>query len=201
MSKWCFCVSLVKLRHLVQEIDCRQGSYSMVTLKIWSPKSNQIFKPSQHYNKWSLARIRDLVQEISCRQAFFFGQSLIIQGAGVTLKMRSRSPKSNQFFPPSKWCTCARLVKIHPLVQKTECRQEATRTPMGSAPKAVCPMGWLPFGCGDILIWGLYPNHMHVFRPWQKNTCKFQKYWHKTGGGAAHTWYPCLENWTCAKSY
>ena len=36
----------------------------------------------------------------------------------VTLKMRSRSPKSNQLFPPSQPCIYASLVKIHPLVQK-----------------------------------------------------------------------------------
>ena len=73
----------------------------MVTLKIRSrfPKSNQIFKPSQHYNIWSLARICHLVQEIGCRQAFF---RLKFENfsAGVTLKMRSRSPKFNHFFPP-----------------------------------------------------------------------------------------------------
>ena len=39
--------------------------------------------------------------------------------------MRSRSPKSNHFFPPSQ-CVCASFVKIHTLVQ---CRQEATQTP------------------------------------------------------------------------
>ena len=51
--------------------------YSVVTLKIRSPKSNQIFKPSQCYNIWSLAKIRHLVQEIGCRQAFL-GQNLKI---------------------------------------------------------------------------------------------------------------------------
>ena len=68
----------------------------MLTLKIRSrsPKSNQIFRSSQHYNIWNLARIRHLVQQIGCRQAFL-GQNLIIQSAGVTLKIRSGSPKSN----------------------------------------------------------------------------------------------------------
>ena len=76
--------------------------YSVVTLKIWSwsPKSNQIFKPSQSYNNiWSLARIRHLVQEIGCRQAFLV-KIWKFQSADVTLKMRSQ--KSNHFFPPSK---------------------------------------------------------------------------------------------------
>ena len=75
--------------------------YSVVILKIMltSSKSNQVFKLSQQYSIFSLARIRYLVQEIGCRCAFF-GQNLKISSAGVTLKMRSRSPKSNHFFPP-----------------------------------------------------------------------------------------------------
>ena len=36
----------------------------------------------------------------------------------VTLKIRSRSPKYIQLFPPSKQCIYASLVKIHPQVQK-----------------------------------------------------------------------------------
>ena len=51
----------------------------------------------------------------------------------VTLKMRSRTPKSYQLFPPYQPCTYASLVKIHPLVQKISFRKEATRTPTGSA--------------------------------------------------------------------
>ena len=63
----------------------------------------------------------------------------------VTLKMKSRSPKSNQLFPPSQPCIYASLVKIHPLVQKISHRKEATRTPTrmptptGSTPKTICP--------------------------------------------------------------
>ena len=67
----------------------------------------------------------------------------------VTLKMRSRSPKSNQLFPPSQPCIYASLVKIHPLVQKISRKKEATRTrtptrtrtrtPTGTAPKTICP--------------------------------------------------------------
>ena len=63
----------------------------------------------------------------------------------VTLKMRSRSPKSNQLFPPSQPCIYASLVKIHPVVQKISRRKEATRkrtpmrTPTGSTPKTICP--------------------------------------------------------------
>ena len=36
----------------------------------------------------------------------------------MTLKIGSRSPKSNQLFTPSKLCIYAKLVKICPLVQK-----------------------------------------------------------------------------------
>ena len=36
----------------------------------------------------------------------------------VTLKIRSRSPKSNQLFPSSQQSIYASLVKIHPLIQK-----------------------------------------------------------------------------------
>ena len=34
----------------------------------------------------------------------------------------ARSPKSNHFFPMSQWCFYASFVKIHQLVQETECR-------------------------------------------------------------------------------
>ena len=36
----------------------------------------------------------------------------------MTLKIKSRSPKSNQLFTPSQHCICASLVKICPLVHK-----------------------------------------------------------------------------------
>ena len=41
----------------------------------------------------------------------------------VTLKIGSRSPKSNHFFPPSWWCICARLVKFQPFVKEILCTQ------------------------------------------------------------------------------
>ena len=72
-------------------------------------------------------------------QTAFFGQNSTFS-AGVTLKMRSRSPKSNHVFSPSQ-CVSANVIKIHSLVQETECRQEAMlmRTQTGSAPKEICP--------------------------------------------------------------
>ena len=69
----------------------------------------------------------------------------------VTLKIGSRSPKSNQLVPPSQQCICASLVKISLSVQKITRGNEATRmqTPTGSAPKTICPS--TPFGWGDIM--------------------------------------------------
>ena len=46
-------------------------------------------------------------------QTSFFGSKFDIQSAGVTLKMRSTSTKSNHIFPMFQWCSCASLVKIH----------------------------------------------------------------------------------------
>ena len=66
----------------------------------------------------------------------------------MTLKIGSRSPKSNQLIPPSQQCICASLVKISQLVQKITQGNEATRTQTGSAPKTICPP---PFGWGDII--------------------------------------------------
>ena len=75
----------------------------------------------------------------------------------MTLKIGSRSPKSNQLVPPSQQCICASLVKILPSVQKITCGNEASRTqtPTGSAPKTICP----PLRLGDI-IWS---NSVHSF--------------------------------------
>ena len=50
-----------------------------------------------------------------------FGQNLKFRSAGVTLKIRSRSSKSNQLFTPSQPCIYVSLVKICSLVQKLEC--------------------------------------------------------------------------------
>ena len=41
-----------------------------------------------------------------------------LKKVAVTLKIKSRSPKSNQLFTPSQHCIYASLVKICPLVQK-----------------------------------------------------------------------------------
>ena len=56
----------------------------------------------------------------------------------VTLKMGSRSPKSNQHFSPSNDIFLC-LAKICPFNKEIECRQEATPLPPGSALKTICP--------------------------------------------------------------
>ena len=104
------------------------GFYSVMNLKIRSrsPKSNQIFKPSQRYNIWSLARIRPLVQEIGCRQVcFFFVKIWKFHSfySVMNLKIRSRSPKSEQIFKPSQRYNIWSLARICPLVQEIGCRQ------------------------------------------------------------------------------
>ena len=104
--------------------------YSVVTLKIRSrsPKSNHFFAPSLWCICASLVKFQPLVKEILCTQTFYFinkdplGSFLSIYNV-VILKIRSRSPKSNHFFPPSWWCICASLVKFQPLVKEIVCTQ------------------------------------------------------------------------------
>ena len=63
----------------------------------------------------------------------------------VTLKIRSKSLKWNQFFIMSHCYIHANLVKIHPLVHELSCKQESvTPTATGSAPKTICspPLWW-----------------------------------------------------------
>ena len=61
----------------------------------------------------------------------------------VTLKIKSRSQKSDQFFVMSQVYTHENLVKIQPLVHKKLRRQgsvtQTRQTPMGSRPKSICP--------------------------------------------------------------
>ena len=58
-------------------------------------------------------------------RARYSGQNWTFQRAGVTLKIRSRSPKSYmyQLFTTSQQCIYASLIKIHPLVKKIDCRK------------------------------------------------------------------------------
>ena len=76
----------------------------------------------------SLVKFQPLVKEILCIQPFYFinkdpfGSFLSIYNV-VTLKIRSRSAKSNHFFPASWWCICASLVKCQPLDKEIVCTQ------------------------------------------------------------------------------
>ena len=47
-----------------------------------------------------------------------FSEIFTYLGPPVTLKMRSRSPKSNKLLRLSKWYSYVSLEKIHPLVQE-----------------------------------------------------------------------------------
>ena len=51
-----------------------------------------------------------------CCKQVFLGQKSLIRSAGVTLKMRSKSPKSKHVFPLPIMCLI--LVNIYPLVQE-----------------------------------------------------------------------------------
>ena len=103
--------------------------YSVVTLQIRSssPKSNHFFAPSLWCICASSVKFQPLVKEILCTQTFYFnnkdplGSSLSIYNV-VTLKISSRSPKSNHLFPLS-WCICASFVKFQPLVKEIVCTQ------------------------------------------------------------------------------
>ena len=53
----------------------------------------------------------------------------------VTLKIRSRSQKSNHFSAPSLWFICASSVKFQPLVKEIVCTQTfyfINKAPLGS---------------------------------------------------------------------
>ena len=90
-----------------------------------SPKSNQFFPLSFGCICASLIKFQLLVKEIICTQTFYCinkARFLSIYNV-VILKIRSRSPKSNHFFPLSLWCICASLVKFHSLVKEIVCTQ------------------------------------------------------------------------------
>ena len=62
--------------------------------------------------------------------------------SAVTLKIRSRLPKSNHFFVMSQLYIHENLVRTQQLVNKVLCRQESVMlmlTPTGAAPKTICP--------------------------------------------------------------
>ena len=113
MFQWCFYASLVRIHLLIQEIECRQDSF--LVFIVWWPwklgQSHQNLINSFNYPN-------DTIDKIWPESCIWFKR----QGAGVTLKMRPRSPKSNDFFPMSQWCFCASLVKITYWFRRWECR-------------------------------------------------------------------------------
>ena len=132
-SLGCICASLVKFQPLVKEIICTQtfycikkshflSIYYVVTLKtrLGSPESYHFFPPSVWCICASLVKFQPLVKEIVCTQTFYcMNKAHFLSICNiVTLKIRSRSSKSNHFFPPSWWCMCASLVKSQPLVKE-----------------------------------------------------------------------------------
>ena len=96
---------------------------SVLTLKIRSrsPKSDQIFKPTQRYNVLSLARICRLVQEIWCRQAFFCLSKF--EYFIVWWPWKWGQDHQNEIFKPSQCYNIWSLATIYHLVQEMGCRQ------------------------------------------------------------------------------
>ena len=152
-SLWCICASSVKFQPLVKEILCTQTFYfinkaplgsllsisNVVTLKIRSrsPKSNHFFPPYWWCICASLVKFQPLVKEIMCTQTFNALTRLTFLSiySVVTLKIKSRSPKSNHFFAPSLWCICASSVKFQSLVKEilsTQTFYFISKDPLGS---------------------------------------------------------------------
>ena len=82
-------------------------------------------------------------------------REFFVFSTAVTLKIRSRSPKSDQFLVMSQLYIHENLLRIQLLVHKILCRQESVTLipkPMGSAPKLMPPSCRL----GDIKIATLF---------------------------------------------
>ena len=115
MSQWCSRASLVIIHQLVQEIECRKGTFFTVFIVRWPWKLcqsqqnliNSFNYPSDTKHKvWPEIIIWFKRQGADKR----FWSKFDIQSAGVTLKIRSRSLKSNHFFPMFHWCFCTGFV-------------------------------------------------------------------------------------------
>ena len=126
-----------------------------LTLKIISrsPKPIQLFIMSKCYIHANLVKIQLFMRYWANKQLFmrYWAHSTFWLKFGnlspaVTLKNRSRSPKPNQLFIMSQCYIHANLVIIQPLIHEISCKEESvalmptlTPTPMGSAPKTICP--------------------------------------------------------------
>ena len=113
-----------------------------------SPKSNQFFIMSHISMKiwkessyWFTRYCTDKKVSRQCRRHQIFSYS-----AAVTLKICSRSPKSNQLFILSQLYIHENLERLQPLVHKILCRPESLQlTSKGSVPKTIYlpPHWWL----------------------------------------------------------
>ena len=110
---------------------------------------------SQWYKRINLVRIRPLIKRYCAEKKV---SHIFLVFLLLWLKIRSRSPKSNQFFTVSQIYIHENLVRIQLLVHQKLCRQKSvmlmpTLTQMPtpkltvSAPKTVCPP---PQRWGDI---------------------------------------------------
>ena len=100
---------------------------------------------------------------------FFFLTKFDIQNTCVTLKMKSRSSKSNHFFPMFHRCFCASLVKIHQFVQEIEYRQ-------GSFLQSLHSIVWWPWKLGQChqnLIKSLNHPNITTYEVWLESVVWF----------------------------
>ena len=105
MPQWSFYASLVKIQQLVQDIECRQGLF--LVFIVWWPwklgQGHQNLLKSLNYPNFTIYEVWPESVIWFKRQGadrVVFGSKFENFSAGVTLKMRSRSPKSYHFFSP-----------------------------------------------------------------------------------------------------
>ena len=111
----CIYPSLVKIHLFVQKITHRNHILDISSAPL---TTNQLFSFPQQCIYASLVKVHQLVQKIMQGKESRSWHFWTFQSAPVTKKIRSRSQKSNQFFPSSQQCIYPSLVKIHQLVQK-----------------------------------------------------------------------------------
>ena len=111
-SWWCICASLVKfqplvaLRNFTKGNNSKNGPLALTFSKVGTPYWYQ------------------------CVTKAFFLSKFEFQSVSVTLKMRSKSPKSNNFFPSSQWSICVSLNKFHLMIHEIGCTQGSFLEPL-----------------------------------------------------------------------
>ena len=108
MSQWCFFVGLVRIHQLVQEIECRKRLIYTVLIMWWPWKLGQGYQNLINSFNYPIDTIHEVWPEsIIWFKRYGAGKpfwwKFHIHSAGVTFKIRSRSPRSNYFFPMSQW--------------------------------------------------------------------------------------------------